>query len=84
MHIGIHSGIRCLAVPFVRVWSMHGFFFLDLICLLGAYAGFLSFARRVGVGPLAAVPIFLVTTFAYATIGRDLGCSLGHPRWTRR
>ena len=58
-----------LAVPFVRYWSMHGFFFLDLICLFGAYAGFLSFARRVGVGPLAAVPIFLVTTFAYASIG---------------
>ena len=52
---------------------MHGFFFLDLICLFGAYAGFLSFARRVGVGPLAAVPIFLVTTFAYPSIGRDLG-----------
>jgi hypothetical protein len=59
-----------LAVPFVRYWSMHGFFFLDLICLFAAYAGFLSFARRVGVGSLAAVPIFLITTFAYASIGQ--------------
>jgi hypothetical protein len=62
-------GYSLAAAPFVRIWPAHGFFFLDLICLLAAYAGFLSFTRRVGVGPLAAVPIFLLTTFAYPSIG---------------
>jgi hypothetical protein len=62
-------GYSLAAAPFVRIWPAHGFFFLDLICLLAAYAGFLSFTRRVGVGPLAAVPIFLLATFAYPSIG---------------
>jgi hypothetical protein len=62
-------GYSVLAAPFVHFWPVHGFFLLDLVCLLGAYSGFLSFARSVGIGPLAASPIFLVTAFADAIVG---------------
>jgi hypothetical protein len=63
-------GYPIAAAPFVRVFSAHGFFFLDLACLLATYAGFLSFARRVGVGAWVAVPIFVLTTFGYRVIGQ--------------
>jgi hypothetical protein len=63
-------GYSIVAAPFVRFWPAHGFFFLDLACLLGAYAGFLSFARRAGVDPFATVVIFILATFAYASIGQ--------------
>jgi hypothetical protein len=57
-------GYSILATPFVQLWPVHGLFLLDLVCLLAAYSGFLSFARCVGVGTLAASPIFVLTTFA--------------------
>jgi hypothetical protein len=47
---------------------MHGFFFLDLGCLLVTYAGFLVVMRRIGISQLPAVLIFLLTTFAYPSI----------------
>jgi hypothetical protein len=57
-------GYSVLAVPFVWLWPMHGFFFLDLFCVLAAYGGFLGFARCIGLGRSIAVSIFLLTTFA--------------------
>jgi hypothetical protein len=61
-------GYSILAAPFVAVWPIHGFFFLDLGCLLLAYAGFLAFTCRIGISRIPALLIFLVTTFAYPSI----------------
>jgi hypothetical protein len=61
-------GYSILAAPFVAVWPMHGFFFLDLGCLLAAYFGFLRFTHRTGTLP--AVLIFLVTTFAHPSVAQ--------------
>lgn len=63
-------GYSIAAAPFVRFFPAHGFFFLDLACLLATYAGFLSFARRVGVGVWTAMPIFVLTTFGYGVMGQ--------------
>src|SRR5690349_18806700 len=48
-------GYSILAAPFVAVWPMHGFFFLDLGCLLVTYAGFLAFMQRIGISQFPAV-----------------------------
>ena len=48
-------GYSLLGVPFFLVMPKHPFFFVDLLSLLGAFAGFVSFGRRIGVpGPIVA------------------------------
>lgn len=61
-------GYSILAAPFVAVWPMHGFFFLDLGCLLVTFIGFLAFVRRIGIAKFPAVLIFVLTTFAYPSV----------------
>ena len=53
-------GYAMLAAPFILRLHGHAFFFVDLACLLLAYWGFVSFARRVGVAALWAAPLFLL------------------------
>ncbi len=57
-------GYSLLGAPFTLKLRMHPFFFVDLGCLLLAFAGFTTVARRVGFSSLWAVLIFL-----FATVG---------------
>ncbi|UPG73126.1 hypothetical protein MVG78_02805 [Roseomonas gilardii subsp. gilardii] len=42
-------GYAAVAAPFVWLSRDHAFFAVDLLSLLGCYAGFLAFARRLGI-----------------------------------
>jgi hypothetical protein len=53
-------GYSALGAPFVKLWPTHAWFFVDLMGLLAAFAGFIAFARRLGVGTLCAVLLFLL------------------------
>jgi hypothetical protein len=57
-------GYALLGAPFVRVLPLHPFVVVGLLCVLAAYAGFVAFARRVGVPPLWSVPLFLLSAGA--------------------
>jgi len=56
-------GYPLLGAPFTFLGN-HPFFFVDLIALIAAYAGFIAFARRIGVSPAMAAFLFLLTTCA--------------------
>lgn len=49
----------------------HPFFFVDLLSLLGAFAGFVAFARRVGLAPPLAATLFAVATMGDGTVFRQ-------------
>ncbi|MBN9510457.1 MAG: hypothetical protein J0I21_15255 [Alphaproteobacteria bacterium] len=68
-------GYALLAAPFTRLLPMHAFYFVDLAALLAAYLGFLSFARRLSVRALWAVPIFVLSSVA----DRDLLATWAEP-----
>jgi hypothetical protein len=54
-------GYAILGALLGRPRGLHGFFGVDLMSLLTAYAGFVAFARREGVPAPWAVPLFLLT-----------------------
>ena len=51
-------GYALLALPFYLVAQNHAFFFVDLLSLLGAYAGFVRLARRLAVPEALAAALF--------------------------
>ncbi len=56
-------GYAFLGAPFAMLLPPgHLYLLADLLCLLGTYAGFLLFARRVGTAAPAAVLLFLLGT----------------------
>ena len=53
-------GFALLGAPFVRSMPGHAFFFPGLACIVAAFLGFLSFAKRFGVSRLWAAALFMV------------------------
>ncbi len=61
-------GYSMLAAPFTRWSHGHPFLPVNLGSLLLCYAGFLAFARRIGVERTWAVPLFLLGTASSRTL----------------
>lgn len=55
-------GYSVFGAPFLLLSASHPYLLPDLACLLASYAGFLLFARTVGVGPRWAALLFLLAT----------------------
>ena len=53
-------GYSLLGIPAYLKAPNHAFFFVDLLALLGAYAGFVALSRRFGVAPKLAAALFAV------------------------
>lgn len=64
---GLHHypfGYSVLGMPLYRVMPQHAFFFVDMLSLLGAYAGFVAVGQRLGVPGVVAAALF-----AFGTLG---------------
>jgi hypothetical protein len=57
-------GYAITGAPFVRLWPMHPFYFVDLASLLISLAGFVSVARRCNVAPRWSVLLFVLAAAA--------------------
>jgi len=57
-------GYALLGAPFARTMPEHPFFFVDLASLLIAYVGFISFARRCGIGAHWSAILFILAGVA--------------------
>ena len=55
-------GYPLLGVPFASVLPRDPFLLVDLACLLASFAGFVTFARRCGIGAAGSVGAFLLGT----------------------
>ncbi len=61
-------GYSLMGAPFIGLSPQHPFMLVDLLSLLACYAGFLAFARRLGVGPGWSVLIFAVSVAGSRTL----------------
>jgi hypothetical protein len=52
-------GYALLGAPFIKSTPVHPFAFVDLAALLVTYAAFVAFARRLAIGPVWSVLIFI-------------------------
>lgn len=55
-------GYSLMGVPFFSAARNHPFFFVNLLSLLGTYAGFVAFARRLGLPAVLAAGVFALVT----------------------
>lgn len=64
-------GYALLGLPFYSAARNHPFFFVDLLSLLGAFAGFVALARRLGLPATLAAALFLLTTVGDGMVFRE-------------
>ena len=64
-------GYALLGLPFYSLARNHPFFFVDLLSLIGAYAGFVGLARRLALPGVLAASLFAAVTLGDGVLFRQ-------------